>query len=303
MLFVLVLSLASIASAQEWKGLGRVAGKAVDENKKPIEGVTVKAMMPASDNRGPETSKTNNKGDWAVGGIAGGQWALDFEKEGYKTVSISVVVRESVRILPMEIVMKKAEPAAVDPNIALRAKLEEAAALMNAQRYADARAIYEALLKEHPTVNQLKPLIARAHYGEGNKDKSLELLREASAADPDNVELKMLLGNLLMETGKDAEAKALLATMDESKVTDPIVYVNIAIAAINDNKHADALPWLDKAVTRFPEHADAYYYRGISYLATGKTAEAKADLEKFVGMAKPDAPELPIAKKILESMK
>ena len=48
-------------------------------------------------------------------------------------------------------------------------------------------------------------------------------------------------------------------------------------------------PWFEKAIARFPAHADAYYYRGISFLATGKQAEAKADLLKFVGMAKPDA--------------
>jgi tetratricopeptide (TPR) repeat protein len=302
-LFALVVSIPSVAFAQEWKGMGRVAGKVLDESGKPIEGVTVRAMMPSSQNRGPDEFKTNSRGDWAVGGIARGQWALDFLKDGYQTVSISVVVQEMVRILPMEITMKKAAPPPVDPNIAIKAKLEEAAALMNAQQFAKAREIYEALQAEHPEVKQFRPLTARAYYGEGNKDKALELLREASALDPDSVELTMLLANLLMETGKDDEATALLSTLDESKITDPIVYVNIGIAAINDGKHADALPWLDKAVTRFPHDADAYYYRGIAYLATSKPAEAKADLEKFVGMAKPDAPELPIAKKILESMK
>jgi cytochrome c-type biogenesis protein CcmH/NrfG len=174
---------------------------------------------------------------------------------------------------------------------------------MNQKHYGAARAIYEQLAAEHPQVKQFKPLIARAHYGEGNKAKATELLREAVAADPGNVEVTMLLGNLLMETGKAEEAKALLSSVDDSKIVDPVIYVNIAIAMINESKHADAMPWLDKAIARFPDQADAYYYRGISYLAIGKQAEAKADLQKFVGMAKPDSPELPIAKKILESIK
>ena len=289
------------AHAQEWRGLARVGGKVVDEAGKPIEGVTVKATMPASQNRGPADSKTKANGDWAVGGIANGQWAIDFVKEGYETKNISVMA--GGRIPPMEIVMKKAAPAAVDPNIALQAKLREAADLMNAKQYAAARAIYEEQLAKFPEVKQFKPLIARAYYGEGNKEKALEVLREASAADPENVEVKMLLGNLLMEAGKADEAKTVLATVDDSKISDPVVYVNIAIASINDGKHADALPWLDKAIIRFPEQADAYYYRGITHLALGKNAEAKADLTKFVGIAKPDAPELATAKKILETMK
>lgn len=300
---VFVLGLAAPAVAQEWKGLGRVGGKVVDEAKKPIEGVTVKAMMPASDNRGPADGKSNSKGDWAVGGIARGQWALDFVKEGYETVSISVMVQEGARIPPMEIVMKKAAPPPVDPNIELSAKLREAADLMNAKKYAEARAIYEGLQAKHPEVKQFKPLIARAYYGEGDKDRALELLREASAADPDNAEVKMLLGNLLMEAGKTDEAKTVMASVDDSKITDPLVYINIAIASINDNKHAEALPVLEKAIARFPDHPDAYYYRGISFLATGKVPEAKADLEKFIKIAKPEAPELPLAKQILDSIK
>src|SRR5688572_21090432 len=90
-LFACVMFLgAEPVCAQEWKGLGRVAGKVVDEAGKPVEGVIVKAVLPASQNRGPADSKTNNKGDWAVGGIARGLWALDFVKDGYQTMSISV---------------------------------------------------------------------------------------------------------------------------------------------------------------------------------------------------------------------
>lgn len=300
---VCVLGLAAPAAAQEWKGLGRVGGKVVDEAGKPIEGVLVKAMMPASQNRGPADSKTKGNGDWAVGGIARGQWALDFIKDGYETASISVVVQEGARIPPMEIVLKKAAPAPVDPNVELQAKLREAADLMNAKNYAAARAIYEGLQTKYPEVKQFKPLIARAYYGEGNKDKALELLREAAAAEPDNAEVKMLLGNLLIETGKADEAKAIMSSVDDSKISDPLVYVNIAIASINANKHDEALPVLEKAIARFPDHADAYYYRGISFLATGKVPEARTDLQKFISMAKPDAPELPLAKQILESIK
>ena len=298
-----ILAVTTAAHAQEWRGLGRVGGKVVDESGKPIEGVSVKAVMPSSQNRGPADTKTKSNGEWAVGGIASGQWALDFAKEGYETKSISVGVQQGARIPPMEIVLKKAAPAAADPNIALQAKLREAADLMNAKQFAAARAIYEGLQAEHPQVKQFKPLIARAYYGEGNKEKALETLRQASAEDPDNVDIKMLLGNLLMEAGKADEAKTVLASVDDAKIADPVVYINIAIAAINDGKHADALPWLDKAVARFPNQADAYYYRGIAYLATGKNAEAKADLTKFVAMAKPDAPELATAKKILETIK
>ena len=106
-----------------------------------------------------------------------------------------------------------------------------------------------------------------------------------------------------MEEGKREEARQILASVDESKVTDPTVFLNIGIGLINDKHHADAITWFDKAIARFPQHADGYYYRGISNISLGKTAEAKADLEKYVSMAPPDAPELATAKQILATIK
>jgi len=284
--------------------MGRVGGKVVDsETGEPIPGVTVKAMFPRSDNRGPDESKSNDKGEWAVGGLASGGWALDFVKEGYETRSISVPVSEGGGRRPMEIRLTKKAAPPPDPNVEIKAKLTEAAGLMNAKQFAEARAIYEALAAKHPEVTQFRPLIARTYYGEGNKAAAIEQLRKASADEPGNIEVKVLLGTTLMEEGKTAEAREILGSVDESKVVDPAVFLNIGIGLINDKKHAEAVPWFERAITRFPDHADGYYYRGISYISLGKTAEAKADLEKYVSMAPPDAPELATAKQILASMK
>ena len=292
------------AHAQEWRGMGRIGGKVVDEETgQPIAGVLVKATMPASGNRGPSDSKTNDKGEWALGGVANGEWALDFVKDGYETRSISVPVMGMGGRKPMEIKMKKKAAPPPDPNIEIKAKLTEAAKQMEAKHFAEARAIYEELAAKHPEVKQFRPLIARTYHGEGNRAAAVEQLRKALADDPDNIEVKVLLGTTLMEDGKTEEARQILASVDDSKVSDPTVLINIGIGLINEKKHAEAVTWFDKAIARFPNSADGFYYRGISYLSLGKTAEAKADLEKYVAMAPADAPELATAKQILASIK
>ena len=302
--FAALFLVATGVYAQDWRGMGRVGGKVVDEaTEQPIEGVTVKAMMPRSDNRGPGEGKTNNKGEWAVGGLASGEWALDFSKEGYETRSISVPVSEGGGRKPMEIRLKKKAAPPPDPNVEIKAQLTDAATKMNSKQYAEARAIYEQLAAKHPQVKQFRPLIARTYYAEGNKAAAIEHLQKAATDDPENLEVRLLLGTTLMEEGRRDEARQLLASVDESKVTDPTVFLNIGIGLINDKKHDEAVAWFDKAIARFPQDADGYYYRGISNISLGKTPEAKADLEKFVSMAKPDAPELATAKQILASMK
>src|SRR5687767_1955328 len=72
------------------KGKGRVRGKVTDAQGKGLADATVRFASAELD-----TSfevKTNEKGEWAVNGIAGGSWDLDFAKEGYETRRITVGV-------------------------------------------------------------------------------------------------------------------------------------------------------------------------------------------------------------------
>jgi predicted Zn-dependent protease len=301
--------MAAGASAQGWRGQGRVAGKVTDESGKPLEGVVVKFFLPSA-NGGTEV-KTNSKGEWTLGGIAGGNWQVDFIKDGYETRRVAVPLQELSRIPPVEIVMKKA----VDPNAEIKDALVKAADLVSQKKYAEAREIYQALLAKYPEAHQVEPYIARSYYAEGQYDKAIEHLRGALAKDPENVEVKLLLGSVLLEKGDAEEGQKILSTIDESRVKDPLIFLNVGIGLLNKNKAREALPYFDKAVTRFPAYPDGYYYRGLTSVQIGVTIRpdnqaegdkqiqaGKVDLEKFVQMA-PEAPEAAVAKKLLEQLK
>ena len=77
-----ILLLAAPLAAQDWKGMGRLEGKVLDPDGKPIEGATVKLDLPERGGGGP-TAKTDKKGKWAVGGIVGGRWNADIEAAGF----------------------------------------------------------------------------------------------------------------------------------------------------------------------------------------------------------------------------
>ena len=106
-----------------------------------------------------------------------------------------------------------------------------------------------------------------------------------------------------MEAGSKAEGVAILQSIDLTKVKDPLPFINGAITLINDGKAEDAIALLTKLNELFPKQNEIYYYRGRAYVSAKKLPEAKADLEKFVAGAPPDARELPDAKKILEQLK
>jgi tetratricopeptide (TPR) repeat protein len=307
---VALMVTAATASAQIWRGTGRMAGKVMDEAGKPIEGVKVKLFLPAG-NGGTEAT-SNKKGEWGVGGINSGAWQVDFIKEGYETRRVTVDIEQMNPKPPMDIVMKKAAP---DANQIIAGELKKAAGLVTEKKYAEAQAIYADLLTKYPQAYQIEMMIARAYHAEEDYGKEIEHLKKYLEKDPTNVEVRLLTGAEMVQKGNAEEGKAMLASVDDSVVKDPMIFVNVGINLMNQNKAKDALPFFERAVGRFPDSPDAYFYRGMTNVQLGTTirpdnqaegdkllAAGKADLGKFLQMA-PNAPEAAAAQKMLEALK
>ena len=303
---VLAFALAAVAApcatwsawAQQTRGEARIGGKVVDGAGKPVANVVVKAQLTGQ--MPPLQTKTNNKGEWSINDMAGGIWELEFSKEGFAPARTTLDLKPDQRISTMEV---KLEPPAPDPNVEIQAEVKRAAELFQNKQIAEGRKIYETLLVKYPTLHQLHEFIGRTYAAEGQYDQAIEHVRIAAEKDPENVQAKVFLGDLLMEKGQKAEAQKILESIDLSKIEDPAPFINLAIGKINEQKAEEALALLEKLMARFPKDASLFYYRGRAYLAAKKLPEAKADLEKFVSMALPDARELPDAKRILEQMK
>jgi thioredoxin-like negative regulator of GroEL len=298
------------AMAQGWRGQGRVAGKVMDENNKPLEGVTVKLVMQGY--AGGIDVKTNKKGEWAAGGIGSGDWQVDFLRDGYEPRRISLRIQELERLPPVEIVLKTAAP---DPNQVIAAEMQKAAGLVTEKKFVEAQAIYAGLQATYPQAYQLELSVARAYHLEGAHSKEIEHLKKYMEKEPGNVEIKLLTGAEMIQNGNPDEGRALLATVDDSQVKEAAVFVNVGINLVNQNKAKDAMTFFDKAIARFPTSPDAYYYRGLCEVQVGSAtrpdnpaegdkllAAGKADLQKFLEMA-PAAPEAEAAKKLLEQLK
>jgi tetratricopeptide (TPR) repeat protein len=273
--------------------MGRLAGNVTDEQGKPIENVSVKMTLPGI---GSLEATTNKKGEWSLGGLARGNWQVDFEKPPYEPRHISVMVNELSRVPPVEITLK------LDINEVIRLAMVKAGELMNQQKYAEARAVYEDLLKQFPTAYRVEPYIAHTYYAEKNYDEAVRHLKIAIEKDPGDQENKMRLGNILMDIGRIEEGQKVMASVDDSAIHDAAIYVNIGISLLNQNKGNEALPFFEKAITRFPADGSAYYYRALIRLQKGDIPGTKADLAKFLELA-PNAPEAPAARKALEQLK
>jgi hypothetical protein len=99
-----VICLLAPAAVYAQKGMGRLNGKVVDEGGAHIDGVVIKLRTGTEVLEG----KTDAKGGWVLAGVARGNWVVTFEKEGYPTKVVKMVVeKELLRTEPIKVTMKK----------------------------------------------------------------------------------------------------------------------------------------------------------------------------------------------------
>lgn len=306
MLLVVAVSVAGVLWAQDWRGRARVDGWVKDKSGQPIGDATVEFSR---EKGGKASAKTNNKGYWAILGLAGGPWNVDVSAAGYETRRTSVSLEEGNRIPSMEIKLEAAAapaPAAVNPASKaaeeVRTAVEEGNRLLGEKKYADARTQYEKALATVPDNPALLRGVAETYHGEGNSDKAIETLKRIQEIEPSNVENQVLLGSMLLERGKLDEGQKVLDALPPGSVKDSSIYVNVGILLMNKKELAQAATYFGKAIELDATQAEPYYYRGLALLGTKKSAEAKADFKKYLEL-KPDGLEAKEVKEILQTLK
>ena len=307
---VALMLLAAVAGAQDWRGTGRLAGKVVDEQGKGIEGVIVNASLPAFHGILAQ-GKTDKKGEWSIDDVGEGNWELAFESDAYLPAKAASDVDENGRSSPVRTTLKKK----FDPNAFIQDEGKKAGILITQKKFAEARAVYEGIVAKVPEVNaQMQQFIAQTYYLEGKPDKSAEILKASLVKDPNSVPAKVLLVDSLLQMGATDEAAQVLGSIEESKIPDAMLYADFGVALMKKQKATEALQYLDKAVTRFPQAPEPYYYRALVLvdLFNAKTdpkdpeklallGKIKADLSKYLQVV-PNGPEADNVKKLIEQI-
>ncbi len=309
----LLLVLGSPAWSQEWAGRGRLQGNVTDEQKRPVDGATITLRIGTdrvdASQPGPDPIKTNKDGKWSVLGLAGGNWGILIEKEGYMPSEGQTRVNEFGPAPPVNIALKlipkevQEQAAANDKRSVVLTAVQNGNALMGQQKYAEARAEYEKAIAQVEPEFQPPILrgIAQAYSYEKQADKAIETLKKSLTIKPDDAETIQVLVNLLVTEGKEEEAQTWMAKLPQGTTVDPNALLNLGIKAYNEKKLDDAVKYFDRVVHENPSLADAYYYRGLVYLNLNKTAEAKADFQKLLELD-PKHPKVEEVKEFLKAL-
>src|SRR5438128_12276710 len=135
----LALGCAATVSAQ----VARVGGLVKDQNGQPIKGATIRAENPDAP-LGSITSATDDKGRFAIIGLARGEWSFTAEAPGFQSQYAELnIVRTGTPQPPLVFSLPKAvvrPPAAIEGATAkeLQQQLESADTLFKQQKFDEA---------------------------------------------------------------------------------------------------------------------------------------------------------------------
>lgn len=291
-----VVALVVPAGAQDWTGRGRLEGTVKDPAGKPLAGATVSLNNP--ERGGGPTTETNDKGKWAVLGLAAGRWEVLVTFEGYvPSKNLLQLPSESARMKPIQMTLEPAAPAGPPPE--LMGHLDRADGLYQQNDYAGARVAYEEALDTYTAMEgfdaeseearafltELHMQIARCYSQEDNYEKELEHLDYVLSVDPANEDIRLIAAQEAIRGGMMERADALLAGLATGNVQDPALFFNIAVLYLNQGNQVSAIPYLSRSIDVDPGFVDGYYQRALAYFAQQKLDEARADCEKVIELA------------------
>ncbi|HEX3108385.1 MAG TPA: tetratricopeptide repeat protein [Thermoanaerobaculia bacterium] len=286
-------------------GEARINGKVVDAvTKEPIAGATV--LMTSVKGAGrtfKQEYKIDKDGTYAIFVLDGTiKYDIVYSAPGHTSEAFNDVKlklgepnKKDVELKPAAGETAKAAPAKADPAVAA---YNEGAQLANAGKVDEAIAKMEEAVAVKPELIAGHEALAGLYLRKKEYPKAIASANKALEYDTDNADMAEVLYNAYTATGDTAKA----AEYKKKMPANPSVLFNDAAKLINSQKDNEAEPLLKQAIAADGKFAPAYYELGMIYVRSGKNAEAKTNLQKYIELA-PTGHDVATAKEMLNYIK
>jgi Flp pilus assembly protein TadD len=291
----LVLGCAASAAAQ----VARVAGFVKDEAGQPIKGATIRAENPDAP-LGSLTAATDDKGRFAIIGLARGEWMFTAEAPGFQSQFTELnIVRTGTPLPPIVFAMPKAvvrPPAGVEGLTAkdLQQQLGAADALFQQQKFEDAVGIYRSILRGAPSLSVVQLQIGAAYRSLKDYDKAIAAYNELIKAEPENAKAQVGLAMASMEQGLTRAAAGPGSNRD--------VFYSLGEIKSAKNQTDEAIGWYQKAAAADTSWGKPLYRLGTLAMKNGDKDGALKAMSQVVAVD-PTSPEAEQARTAIEQLK
>jgi tetratricopeptide (TPR) repeat protein len=290
--FVLVLAGLAIGNAQT----GRIKGKVVDADNKPVEGAVI--SIDSKEMNTKRTVKTDKRGEYTTF-IAPGPYIVTATKD---KMTMTQEVRVSLDEKELNFTLRPAaggggvsdadRKKAETEMAAVKTAFSEAVTLSNEGKTEEAVAKFNEVLVKVPKCVECHTNIGAVYFKAKEYDKAEAAYKKAIEVNASSAEAYMGLSNVYnaqkkfdQATEAGATAQKLLGAAGGAAGggggSASAVY-NQGVIAWNAGKIPDAQKLFEQAISIDPKYADAHYWLGMANVNQGKLPEAVKSFEEYL---------------------
>ena len=293
MLGAVVLGLTALSTIG-YAQTGRLKGKVVDAENKPVEGAAI--LMESKEMNRKMNTKTDKRGEYSQF-LAPGTYVVTASKGNLnQTFEVRVSIDEKEQNFTL-----KAETAAGASDAdrkkmeaemaAVKATFEQGVTLSNEGKYDEAVAKFNEVLVKVPKCVECQTNIAAVYMRKKEYDPAEAAYKKALEINPSSAEAYMGLANVYnaqkkfdQATEAGAQAQKLLAASGgvAGGGASAAAVFNQGVIAWNAGKIPDAQKLFEQAVAADPKMAEAHYWLGMAMVNQGKLPEAVKSFEEYL---------------------
>jgi len=314
--FLLFISVTVVLSAQQGRGKGRVHGKVMDEEGNPLKGVKIVAT--SYEYQTTFDSKSDKRGNWAIGGLGTGYFRFAATLEGYEMAFHDMQVSQfSRQNKPIEFVLKKIPenvPLDSQPDVKNKEILgifHEGTRLLQERKYEEAIAKFEEFLVEKPEFIQTYINIGNAYREMENYEKALEsyniilekVKEEKGSFEGDENAARALasIGETYIRQGELEKGGEFLRQSVDLLPKDEAIAFNVAEILFKQREIDQAIEYYIKAININPKWPPPHKQLGYAYINKGEYKLAIEAFQKYIEAA-PDAPDVAVIQNLIPQL-
>ena len=300
---MLALAVAAFAANAFAIGEARITGRVLDAvTKKPIENAVI-TVVATEGKTFHQDYKAKADGTYAIFLLDGTlHYEFTYAAPGYQPykevmkLKLGEANTRDIELAPgTTTATVPASEIKVDPAVAA---FNAGAELANQGKDAEALAKFEEAVAAKPDLAAGWQALAKMNLRTKSYAKAIESAQKALSFDDEEPDMYAILYEAYKATGDTAKAAEARKKMPASA---PALF-NDAAKAINSGKDGEAEPLLKQAIAVDEKFGPAYYELGMLYVRSGKNADAKANLLKYLEID-PTGKDAATAKEMLKYVK
>ncbi len=289
--------------AQQGRGRGRIKGTVTAaDTGDPLQGVLVLAV--SNDYGTKFESKTNNKGNWSIGGLGSGNFKVTYSLSGYIEITQTIFVSQFAAnnaplIAKLEPLKTTTGETADIEDEAARAVFDEGLRLFETKEYAEAMNKFREFLEMKPGYYQAMMNIGNCQKETGDFDAALDTYRQVldmireegdtSASRNTRAGAYVGLSEIYLKKGDLDQAERVLTEAIEQNPGDENLAFKFGEIYFTQGETAKAVEFYKKAISANANWPPPYRQLGYAYLNMGEYAMALEMMRKFLDLAPDDA--------------